>query len=934
MSGFGYSSILRQSHAVISELAMASRDFDKLPCDTGDLETISGSLSQSAQAEITEEHLPDKTSSTVKAQKSGKFRSALTFFGVRKSMCLLPSFFGGRSKNQSKWSSKKGIYKSKTHDGLSQICHDDSLRGGSTSTVDFQYHNHGDCTESLNGNECGLPNEQKSQSLTRQRRGLKSFFNSFKHPKNHRNDVLDKTEMFAMSSPHCHKEVPLVQDNPDQYATQCLESEPDVPDFANAVCDSSPAPECNDTDVEVATLEKDLEEESPRTEFDDQLFVDQTDKTNVTTVVSSEYKESGRGRSEPCLLLETALKSETPGGSSDQLNMIYSEVASLKSFDSLTGCGDITADQEDDSITETTVSGERSRNGGKRASCFLTYQGGGEEMASPEDLDEQCLQDFWGNDASEELDCPCNQTHEDLTASMMPSHDASAQQASSMNTSTDVLTPHSEHQESVPNSDEGYYDSTTPGPDEGQDRTDRLRQTNRLPRDSYSGDALYELFATDESLVSPHHECKPRLASSKPSEQLDSTFSESNRLQSDDQYKAEDIIELQNTCKSFKLTQNTVALPEMDWNSNPQAALSKKFEAKQLDEKGNALASSNTINVDCENLSFMSASETSRDPKEQHPEESESVALPFGTSPSLDRNGCLDDGQTVCFSQALVNYEKSAQMLSSLQGERDDVSETNADFTPNMEALPTIVTFDVVDMHNEGEYDEQIHMELEEDISSPYQEFEDSYLQKDAFAECDYQMLDLYEQSLIANTWAVASLPRHLGLTRFSQSMSNPLSLDRRSRSLDTESLQLKMPASYRDSRAERDPVTYCKKNVLLSASEFRDGGSAMALPWLSRSEVALSLPLSDEDITETAQKEKIFSDLFGTDSKSHLCPDVFSQDPELYSRPCHLPLQSDSCLPRRAFAYSVKADRQRVGKEYLVREVLSGRACLQMSHL
>ncbi|KAG7223313.1 hypothetical protein INR49_015669 [Caranx melampygus] len=201
------------------------------------------------------------------------------------------------------------------------------------------------------------------------------------------------------------------------------------------------------------------------------------------------------------------------------------------------------------------------------------------------------------------------------------------------------------------------------------------------------------------------------------------------------------------------------------------------------------------------------------------------------------------DSTTPGPDEALVDYTKHSQMLSELHNSVDGL-ETNSAFTPNMEALPTIVTFDVVDMHNEGEYDEQIHMELEEDISSPYQEFEESYLQKDAFAEFDYQMLDLYEQNLISNTWAIASLPRHLGLTRVSQSMPNPLSLDRRSRSLDTEGLELNMPDTYREKRAaivscaqtekdsERDSSPYYKKNVLVSASDVKDSSSIMALSW------------------------------------------------------------------------------------------------------
>lgn len=944
---------------------MASRKVDELPCAPKDLATVSGKLCQGGPEDITEEPQPDMIASTVKSHKAGKFRrTALTFFGVRKGICILPSFFGGRNKNQSKWSSKKGMCKSRTHDGLSKICHD-----GYTSAGDFEYHNQRDCVGEPHGschNECNIPTaDHRSLSLTRQKRGLKSLFQSFKHHRNHRNTGSDKSEMIAMSSPRCKKEVPVVQDNINQYVTECLGSEPDVPDFTDVACDTPVGPpECNEVDVVV--LEKNVEPERPKSKLEDEICEDQTEEMNLMAVVSSKFKESSRGHSEPCLKLQMlpdpSLKSETPTGSSDQLNLIYGEVASLKSFDSLTGCGDIIADQEDDSITESTVSGERSRNGGKRSSCYLTYQGGGEEMASPEDLDEQCLHDFWGNNASEELCCSCNQDPTELTADLTCSHNMdllnsnSAQQASGVDTSSiaDVLTPQSEHQESVPNSDEGYYDSTTPGPDEGQEKNDRLRK-DRLPRDSYSGDALYELFAPDESLISPHYENKSKLPSSKQSEYssepvnvTDSVFvPEMNRLQINAElYQVQDYLEVTNSCaKSPEMTKNSVSLQEMEWkkncnlNSKSQAPVNKNnIELDGFEEKANMLASTKSTSADCEkrhsNISFGNSSdpdfETFCEPKEQHLEENKPVALPYrNINPeSTDCNSALDDGQTVCFSQALVDYTKNTQMLSNLHN-RVDGLEANSAFTPNMQALPTIVTFDVVDMHNEGEYDEQIHMELEEDISSPYQEFEESYLQKDAFAECDYHMLDLYEQSLISNTWAVASLPRHLGLKNVSQSMPNPLSLDRRSRSLDTEILELNISDAYRENRAiiscpqtekdsERDSSAYYRKNVL--SPEVRDGDNIMAL-WQTRSEMALSLALTDGEVTEkvlnqTQANYKLFSNSSSSDfpnsTPQHLCSDMpervscdlISQDTELYNRQCHLPLQSDSCLPHNTFGY------------------------------
>uniref|UniRef100_A0AAV2JEH1 C3H1-type domain-containing protein n=1 Tax=Knipowitschia caucasica TaxID=637954 RepID=A0AAV2JEH1_KNICA len=76
-----------------------------------------------------------------------------------------------------------------------------------------------------------------------------------------------------------------------------------------------------------------------------------------------------------------------------------------------------------------------------------------------------------------------------------------------------MLTPQGEHQESVLNNDEGYDESTTPGPEDGQEKTERL-QPDRLLRDSYSGDALYELFAPDETLISPHYNKNSQLSSS------------------------------------------------------------------------------------------------------------------------------------------------------------------------------------------------------------------------------------------------------------------------------------------------------------------------------------------------------------------------------------------------------------------------------------
>lgn len=906
---------------------MSSRSVEVLSTDGKDSPSVASPPSQTGPDAVTEELQSDPAHETAKSLRAGKFRrTALTFFGVRKSICILPSFFGGRNKNQNRWSSKKGISKSRTHDGLSKVSDDDALRSGYISAGDFEYHRSREAAGDLHSGcqgECSHPTpDQKSHG--RQRKGLRSLFQSFRHHKSQRNN--DTSETNGVCSPQCKKEVSVVQGNTNRSATECLECDPTVPEFVGDLCDISMGLECSRVDAKAT--QSGVEKESPKSE--PQPSDDGHNDANLKVTPPGGYDNSSRRSSEPCLKFVPA--SETPTSSSDQLNLIFGEVSSLKSFDSLTGCGDIIADQEDDSITETTVSGERSRNGGKRASCYLTYQGGGEEMASPEDLDGTCLQDFWGNDASEAVCFSCDPDQTEMTGELtsLQNVDAlnssnSTQQAGAMDTSSiaDVLTPQSEHQESGPNSDEGYYDSTTPGPDEGQEKT-----SARLPRDSYSGDALYELFAPDENLISPHYENKSQLPSSKHSDYLsepddatDAAFvPEMSHLQkSADLYK-EDFLELPSSFSQDRDIKNC------DLNSKPQTLVNmNNLKAKVFDDKGTLLTSPDTrtrpVNTECEKrcsgLSFGSTSdqdfETFCEPKEEHLEENKPVALPYKniSSRSVECNRYAEDGQTVCFSQALVDYTKQTQLLCKLRSEGDN-AETSAAITPNMEALPTIVAFDVVDLHNEGEYDDQIHMGLDEDVSSPYQEFEESYLQKDAFAECDYQMFDLYEQNLMGNAWAVASLPRHLGLMRVCQATSNPLSLDRRSRSLDTDSLEFKMPEAFRENRSagaseqlsEQNCSPYSRKNAVVSASEVRDRNNVMALIWQTRSEVTVADGEMTENIQSLRQAQVKHKQLqyFCSNVSDGLSCDLVSQSPEVHSRQCHVPLTSNSCLPHSAF--------------------------------
>ncbi|XP_046519679.1 APC membrane recruitment protein 2 isoform X2 [Equus quagga] len=186
------------------------------------------------------------------------------------------------------------------------------------------------------------------------------------------------------------------------------------------------------------------------------------------------------------------------------------------------GCGDIIADQEDEAgpSCDKHAPGPGKPVLSKKNPSVVAYQGGGEEMASPDEVDDTYLQEFWDMlsqtedqgqgpqegaakaaaaaletkvvpEASKDARCAegakdvslvkrrrLNRIHIELQPKEEPQH------------------PEKEQQEGVPNSDEGYWDSTTPGPEE--DGTNSRKKAG-IPRDSYSGDALYDLYADPDA---------------------------------------------------------------------------------------------------------------------------------------------------------------------------------------------------------------------------------------------------------------------------------------------------------------------------------------------------------------------------------------------------------------------------------------------------
>ncbi|XP_029794345.1 APC membrane recruitment protein 2 [Suricata suricatta] len=198
--------------------------------------------------------------------------------------------------------------------------------------------------------------------------------------------------------------------------------------------------------------------------------------------------------------------------SADRICLMFSDVTSLKSFDSLTGCGDIIADQEDEAGPSCDKHAPGPGKPGlskEKPGGVVAYQGGGEEMASPDGLDDTCLQEFWDmlSQTEDRGQGPAEGAAPAAAAPdarVVPEPPKEAKDAPSgrhrrlsripteLHRKEEPKPPEKEQQEAVHNSDEGYWDSSTPGPED--DSTCSGRKAT-IPRDSYSGDALYDLYA-------------------------------------------------------------------------------------------------------------------------------------------------------------------------------------------------------------------------------------------------------------------------------------------------------------------------------------------------------------------------------------------------------------------------------------------------------
>ncbi|XP_075395825.1 APC membrane recruitment protein 1 [Tenrec ecaudatus] len=458
-------------------------------------------------------------------------KTAMKLFGGKKGICTLPSIFGGgRSKGSGKSSSRKGLSKSKTHDGLSEAVCD--LEDAASEGIDF--------TLTLPDSPCRLPSSQSAQgaletgfrcktfvagvtekaeaekvsSVLKPKKGLKGFFSSIRR---HRKGKVAGTEQSeaGLKVPEGDRARPHEQVN----SSPLFHSEEALPASSKENIKSQ---DVSRSEVSLATeTSPQVTENTSCKGLENPMEVCPSALLQLKPMLDASDPEESHS-SETGNKEEVGEVNQPSGPVGDQLSLLFGDVTSLKSFDSLTGCGDIIAEQDMDSMTDSMASGGQraNRDGTKRSSCLVTYQGGGEEMALPDDEDEEEeeeeeqveLEEEEVKEGDDDLDYLWASTQmypmPNLNVGYHPTTSPGHHNYMLLDTVQsyhglppgDILTPQSDQQESAPNSDEGYYDSTTPGFEDDSGEALGLVHKDCLPRDSYSGDALYEFYELDDSL--------------------------------------------------------------------------------------------------------------------------------------------------------------------------------------------------------------------------------------------------------------------------------------------------------------------------------------------------------------------------------------------------------------------------------------------------
>ncbi|XP_057255590.1 APC membrane recruitment protein 2 [Pezoporus wallicus] len=433
-------------------------------------------------------------------QPSGRInKTAFKLFKRRKSGGTMPSIFGVRSKGgEGKGAGKAGMVRSRTHDGLADAVLESSKKeepgGGDPQSREPQSRPSGSLGVSAGSSVAkshsffsllrknGRPENGKAESAEqraggRQKKGLKGIFSSMRWHRKDKNGKDERGETSEIQSG-------LIMPGSLTASLECIKEE-------------TPKPLS----------------ETPGSAGDAGLDAPREKRSGEALTAAQE--EAGAGGGEPRDSSPTGREDPAAAGRRpeelchERPDPGAGEVGTAKDA-AITGCGDIIADHEEDVgsgsvVCEKSTLGAGKLGASKKHPTMVTYQGGGEEMASPDQVDDTCLQEFWDM---------LSQTEETPTGGgggtkkpevLKESRGAEGAQSRAvgkrgglhqipihLNHKEEQKGREKEQHEGIPNSDEGYWDSTTPGPEEDSSTS---IQKETIPRDSYSGDALYDLYA-------------------------------------------------------------------------------------------------------------------------------------------------------------------------------------------------------------------------------------------------------------------------------------------------------------------------------------------------------------------------------------------------------------------------------------------------------
>ncbi|XP_053328972.1 APC membrane recruitment protein 1 [Spea bombifrons] len=862
--------LCKQTGANVASISCEKIDCIRYDASSGKVET-----SHSSTVLVLDQQTPGK-------QKKTPFK----FFAGRKCICTLPSFFG-KHKGTSKGGSRKLLSKSKTHDGISGVPEEDGKKAFSSNNPSGHEHTMpGDSLPSSHSADSGITspvkldfnfhdsflagstecfdkklNGEKSQSFPRPKKGLKGLFSSIRYHKKNKSCATEKCER----SDHCVSSINFQQVNKECLTEESCSEQTNLP----CVDTSSPGYSLDAAHEKEAIVECSASIPRVPSPTDKYLETDTVGSVNQNPTIETESTlPCSIDDTECCQTVNADFKDRdppsVPGG--EQANLIFEDVSSLKSFDSLTGCGDIIADQEIDNISDT-VSLERSREATKRSSCLVTYQGGGEAMATPDDTEEEYFHQLLDENSESEKVYDVNKEKEN---NEMPKGFICLETTDyhlgvkdpfdrTVTCNTDLLTPQSDQQESAPNSDEGYYDSTTPGPDE--ETREGFTPKERLPRDSYSGDALYEFYEPDDNLMSPEPGSESLYESKTPCSDIYDHFFDFS-LHADSGL----ILDAKHKKCATETEEERLAVIQKQllfWERQREAVLkgtahvipdilSKENKNNECENRAAVLMDRSKSCLDSELAKLQNTSKDGvhkgiqnvqmgkarcKDIRQMsftnfqgiYSQNSESSCLTHdtgfefnvGTLEAQDQGiirkasagsfstskitpvhhvqnvFCPDyDLQNECeltskSSEALADF--SSGMLFSSISECLGRGGSSSSFHHNLDSLPTMINFDIVDVDNEGECEQQVELSPDEEVDSSFETFDHNYVQE-SLADCEEPLFQMdFQQPDQGFNWGVASLPRHLDQYTLNPSITAPLSLMRRSKSLDTETMELEL---------------------------------------------------------------------------------------------------------------------------------------------